>query len=338
MAALLGGALSDEAASSIRSTTGPFNAQGTAEPIPGAESGIATRLARSVMSAPESAPRQDRPVDAASDPAAARRPSSGPPPASIGVGVTLRPVRETEAADFATPAPEGTAAEADAETPVVASEAPLPASAPRVSDPIAKAADAMAPTSAVAGPSDGPAPPLVAAPAPAAPHAPSAAVQATGAPALVPHPVLQGVALPAVPVEIGLTSLAGINRFDIRLAPDDLGQIDVRLDIDEEGRVRAHLVVERPEAYAHLQRETGQLERALEQAGLKTGDDGVALSLRQQGSGDGGRGDGREGRQQPSPSSPGRDTPDQHQDAARQARPPIRLHAWSHASGIDRRI
>ncbi|MDB5558449.1 MAG: flagellar hook-length control protein, partial [Enterovirga sp.] len=83
-----------------------------------------------------------------------------------------------------------------------------------------------------------------------------------------------------VPIEIGLKALDGTNSFEIRLSPDELGRVDVKLDIDQSGEVRAHLIVERPEALALLTRDRAQLERAFEQAGLRPAQDGIAMSLR----------------------------------------------------------
>ena len=78
----------------------------------------------------------------------------------------------------------------------------------------------------------------------------------------------------------GLKTLAGVNRFEIRLDPAELGRIDVQLDISEDGEVKAHLVVDRVETLSLLQRDARTLERAFEQAGLKPSEGGVDLSLR----------------------------------------------------------
>ncbi|NEU12174.1 flagellar hook-length control protein FliK [Methylobacterium sp. BTF04] len=101
----------------------------------------------------------------------------------------------------------------------------------------------------------------------------AASAQASSAPA---------VPLGAVPMTIGLRSLAGSNHFEIRLDPKELGRIDVNLDIDkEQGTVKAHLVVDRPETLALLQRDAGSLQQALSQAGLDAAADGsINLSLR----------------------------------------------------------
>ncbi|MBV9077242.1 MAG: flagellar hook-length control protein FliK [Methylobacteriaceae bacterium] len=94
----------------------------------------------------------------------------------------------------------------------------------------------------------------------------------------------------AVPVEIGMRSLEGLRSFAIRLAPEDLGRVEVKLDIDQDGRVDAKLVVDRPETLAFLQRDAIHLQRALEQAGLKPNEAGLSLSLRADTPDGGGRG------------------------------------------------
>jgi flagellar hook-length control protein FliK len=93
---------------------------------------------------------------------------------------------------------------------------------------------------------------------------------------------------PAVPmaglaVEIAARAQAGQNSFEIRLDPPELGRIDVRLDIDSSGQVTSRLVVERADTLEHLRRDSAGLERALQDAGLKTGENGLQFSLRDQG-------------------------------------------------------
>jgi flagellar hook-length control protein FliK len=93
---------------------------------------------------------------------------------------------------------------------------------------------------------------------------------------------------PAVPiaglaVEIAARAQAGQNRFEIRLDPPELGRIDVRLDIDSSGQVTSRLVVERADTLEHLRRDAAGLERALQDAGLKTGENGLQFSLRDHG-------------------------------------------------------
>lgn len=106
-----------------------------------------------------------------------------------------------------------------------------------------------------------------------------------------PIPAAQlGVALAAnipVPmnglaVDIALKAASGKSRFEIRLDPAELGRIDVRLDVDKHGNVTSHLTVEKPATLDMLRKDAPQLQRALEDAGLKTGDSGLQFSLRDQ--------------------------------------------------------
>ncbi len=101
--------------------------------------------------------------------------------------------------------------------------------------------------------------------------------------AAVTGPTPTAVPIAGLAVEIASHALAGKNRFDIRLDPPELGRIDVRLDIDREGKVTSRLVVDRPETLDILRRDAPALERSLQQAGLKTADDALQFSLRDQG-------------------------------------------------------
>jgi flagellar hook-length control protein FliK len=86
----------------------------------------------------------------------------------------------------------------------------------------------------------------------------------------------------AIALEIVSRMRDGIRRFDIRLDPPELGRIEVRLDLDRHGHVTTRLTVDRPETLELMQREARGLERALQQAGLKTDEGGLQFSLRQQ--------------------------------------------------------
>jgi flagellar hook-length control protein FliK len=108
----------------------------------------------------------------------------------------------------------------------------------------------------------------------------SAAAGPAGAPSAGTAPV--AVPIAGLVVEIAAQAQAGKSRFAIRLDPPELGRIDVRLDVDREGNVATRLVVERPETLDLLRRDAPQLERALQQAGLKTGDHALEFSLRDQ--------------------------------------------------------
>jgi len=90
-----------------------------------------------------------------------------------------------------------------------------------------------------------------------------------------------------VPVtELGTTVVrmakAGENSFDLRLDPLDLGQVDVKVEIADNGRINATFLVERKETLEMLQRDQSQLQKAFDQAGLKTDSRFAQLSLKDQ--------------------------------------------------------
>jgi flagellar hook-length control protein FliK len=100
-----------------------------------------------------------------------------------------------------------------------------------------------------------------------------------GAEAYLAKPIPPG----AVPVEIGLRALQGAREFQIRLDPAELGRVDVRLEIGDDKSVSAKIIVDRVETLHLLQREAKTLERAFEQAGLKSSDNGIDITLRDHG-------------------------------------------------------
>jgi flagellar hook-length control protein FliK len=93
------------------------------------------------------------------------------------------------------------------------------------------------------------------------------------------------VPIAGLAVAIAARAQSGSSQFDIRLDPPELGRIDVRLAMDGSGQVTTHMTAERPDTLALLQSQQPQIERALEQAGLKTADNGLQFTLRDQSSG-----------------------------------------------------
>lgn len=134
-----------------------------------------------------------------------------------------------------------------------------------------KAADLTPPTNLLTAPA---ATQTVQAQAVAAPTAVAAHAAAAASDAAVP---ISGVAF-----EITSKALAGKGQFDIRLDPPDLGKIHVRLEVDRDGNVITHMVADRTDTLDMLRKDTAGLERALQDAGLKTSDNSLQFSLRDQ--------------------------------------------------------
>ncbi|HLA21747.1 MAG TPA: flagellar hook-length control protein FliK, partial [Pseudolabrys sp.] len=100
--------------------------------------------------------------------------------------------------------------------------------------------------------------------------------------ATAPGPQPAAIPLAGVAIEIAGKALAGTNHFEIRLDPPELGRIEVRLDVDRDGNVTSRMIVDRADTLDLLRRDASTLERALQDAGLKTSNNGLQFSLRDQ--------------------------------------------------------
>ncbi len=75
----------------------------------------------------------------------------------------------------------------------------------------------------------------------------------------------------------------GNERLSIRLNPQELGRIDVQLEIGTEGKLRAKVMVENPQTLEMLQKDAKTLEKALQDAGLQTDQNSLSFSLQDSG-------------------------------------------------------
>jgi flagellar hook-length control protein FliK len=110
---------------------------------------------------------------------------------------------------------------------------------------------------------------------------------AAAAPAAPPPAMAQAAAVPLAGVAIQIASMAqaGTNHFEIRLDPPELGRIEVRLAVDRDGHTTTSLIADRSDTLDLLRRDASGLERALQDAGLKTADNSLQFSLRDQSTG-----------------------------------------------------
>lgn len=254
--------------------------------VPGGKAEAASALPVSAVVTPVAAvPVQVDSEAGAGDEAVAgeAKVKAGPKPAVAGVVVPEelgKADSETAVEAGAGPANAATSASGEGKVPE------RPAHAGQVS-PVSDGSQADAPQQATL-----PTPQAVPAAGPQAPARPEpllapldAAAQANAqaqaeAKARTPVETTRPTPLHVVPVEIGARALAGNKRFDIRLDPAELGRVDVRLEISDDGSVSAKLTVDRVETLHLLQRDARTLERAFEQAGLKPSEGGVEMSLR----------------------------------------------------------
>ncbi|MEM8798841.1 MAG: flagellar hook-length control protein FliK [Pseudomonadota bacterium] len=83
-------------------------------------------------------------------------------------------------------------------------------------------------------------------------------------------------------VEVARQAKAGRSRITIRLDPPEMGRIDVRMALGDDGSVRALVAAEKEETLSLLQRDQRILERTLQDAGLKADSGSLNFSLKQQ--------------------------------------------------------
>ena len=77
-------------------------------------------------------------------------------------------------------------------------------------------------------------------------------------------------------------------RFDMVLTPEDLGRVDVSLEIGKDGQLSARLAFDNPAAAADLRGRADELRRQLQDAGFQLAGDALEFSQRDPSAGGGG--------------------------------------------------
>lgn len=72
----------------------------------------------------------------------------------------------------------------------------------------------------------------------------------------------------------------GLNQIEIQLKPASLGSIDVKLEVNHDGRMTAVISSDRSDTLNLLQRNSGELQQALRDAGLQTDTGSLSFNLR----------------------------------------------------------
>lgn len=86
-----------------------------------------------------------------------------------------------------------------------------------------------------------------------------------------------------VKVNITKSAVRGVDKIDIRLRPEDLGHIEIKMQISKDGKLQAHIISSRPETMEILQKEVQNLEKAFNDAGFQTDDSSLSFSFRNEG-------------------------------------------------------
>jgi flagellar hook-length control protein FliK len=71
-------------------------------------------------------------------------------------------------------------------------------------------------------------------------------------------------------ISIARGAKEGLDRIDLQLHPQELGRVDVRMELGHDGRIIAVVSAERSDTLEQLRRDIDQLERALSDAGFDT--------------------------------------------------------------------
>ncbi len=85
-----------------------------------------------------------------------------------------------------------------------------------------------------------------------------------------------------IALQIQRNAQTQVDTFRMQLHPTDMGQLEVRLKFSKDGTMKAHLVAEKPETLAILQKDSAQLQKMLEQSGLQLDGNALSFDLRQQ--------------------------------------------------------
>ena len=86
-----------------------------------------------------------------------------------------------------------------------------------------------------------------------------------------------------VAIQFSQAITEGADRITIQLHPESLGRVEVEIELGKDGRLSAVFLADRPETLDMLQRDSRALERALNEAGMRTDADGLSFSLRGEG-------------------------------------------------------
>jgi hypothetical protein len=86
-----------------------------------------------------------------------------------------------------------------------------------------------------------------------------------------------------VGVEVGRAVRDGKKEVSVRLDPAELGVVEVRWSTDEQGRVRTVVAAENPATLDMLKRDSQQLARALNDAGVQADASAFQFDLRRDG-------------------------------------------------------
>ncbi|MBM3515468.1 MAG: hypothetical protein FJX59_17405, partial [Alphaproteobacteria bacterium] len=97
-----------------------------------------------------------------------------------------------------------------------------------------------------------------------------------------PAPTTPQEVIEQIKVNITRAAKAGVDRVTIQLKPEELGRIEVTLEMSQDGKVKATIAAENPATLELLKADARGMERALQDAGLRASAEDLEFNLRGQ--------------------------------------------------------
>ncbi len=82
-----------------------------------------------------------------------------------------------------------------------------------------------------------------------------------------------------VKVNITKSAIKGVDKIDISLKPEDLGHIEIKMQLSKDGKLQAHIISSRPETMEILQKDMQSLQKAFADAGFQTDENSLSFSF-----------------------------------------------------------
>lgn len=83
-----------------------------------------------------------------------------------------------------------------------------------------------------------------------------------------------------IKVNITKSAVKGVDKIEIQLKPEDLGHIEIKMQISKDGKLQAHIISSRAETMDMLQKDMSSLEKAFNDAGFNTDEGSFSFSFR----------------------------------------------------------
>ncbi len=87
-------------------------------------------------------------------------------------------------------------------------------------------------------------------------------------------------AVEQIKVNITKSAVKGVDTINVQLKPEELGHIEIKMQIAKDGKLQAHIISSRPETMDMLQKEIPSLEKAFNEAGFETDNGSFSFSFR----------------------------------------------------------